>query len=110
MRNPFGLEGLDELWDRTAGDPAIRIAVLAARAGAHVINISGGQSAPSGSAIPLLVDAVRACAARGILIVAAAGNDGCECLHVPASLPGILAVGAAGRMGRPLPSSNWGAA
>jgi cyanobactin maturation PatA/PatG family protease len=40
--------------------------------------------------------------------VAAAGNDGCDCLHVPAALPTVLAVGAMDDEGRPLDFSNWG--
>lgn len=83
---------------------------LAAEAGAHVINVSAGELSSAGAAHPLLADAVRTAAARGALIVAAAGNDGCECLHVPAGLPGVLAIGAADENGAPLPSSNWGAA
>ena len=39
--------------------------------------------------------------AAGVLVVAAAGNDGCECAHVPAALPGVLAVGAMDSLGRP---------
>src|SRR5436305_1762547 len=42
------------------------------------------------------------------IIVAAAGNEGCECLHVPAALPSVLAVGAMDSQGKPLESSNWG--
>jgi cyanobactin maturation PatA/PatG family protease len=42
------------------------------------------------------------------LIVAAAGNDGCDCLHVPAALPNVLAVGAMDRQGNPMDFSNWG--
>src|SRR5207247_1268487 len=80
------------------------------RGGAHVVNISGGQFAPSGGAHPLLADAVRSCTSRGILVVAAAGNDGCDCLHLPAALPNVLTVGALDRAGRPLAFSNWGAA
>jgi hypothetical protein len=74
----------------------------------HLINISSGQFAPSAAAHPLLADAVRECVRRGILIVAAAGNDGCECLHVPAALGAVLAVGAMDARGEPLHSSNWG--
>jgi len=80
----------------------------AVEAGAHVINISGGQFSPSGQADDALARAIRFCAQSNVLVVAAAGNDGCECLHVPAALPTVLAVGALGRDGRPLPISNWG--
>jgi len=79
-------------------------------AGAQVINISGGQAFPPGGAHPLLAEVFRLCEARGVLVVAAAGNDGCECLHLPAALPGVLTVGALDRSGRPLDFSNWGQA
>ena len=85
-----------------------RAITQAVQRGAHVINISGGQFSPSGTAHPLLADVVRDCARRGTLIVAAAGNDGCECLHVPAALDSVLAVGAMDARGGPLVSSNWG--
>src|SRR5262245_57529065 len=77
-------------------------------AGAHVINISGGELSESGLANPVLTNAVRACNEAGVLIIAAAGNDACRCLHVPAALPSVLAVGASDLRGRPLESSNWG--
>jgi len=85
-----------------------RAILVAAEHGARIINVSGGQYAPTGVAHPILADAVRRCAHRGILIVAAAGNDGCECLHIPAALPGVLAVGAMDARGEPLETSNWG--
>uniref|UniRef100_UPI0040579164 PatA/PatG family cyanobactin maturation protease n=1 Tax=Candidatus Electronema sp. TaxID=2698783 RepID=UPI0040579164 len=75
-----------------------------------IINISGGQFSRSGQGHPLLVDAVKKCAAKNALIVAAAGNEGCDCLHVPGSLPSVLAVGAMDADGAPLPMSNWGSA
>jgi hypothetical protein len=77
-------------------------------AGAHVINVSAGQLVPSGIAEPELAAAVRACASAGVLIIAAVGNDGCDCLHVPAALPCVLAVGAMRWDGSPVPGSNWG--
>jgi len=80
----------------------------AANAGAHVINISGGQLTDWGEAEGWLENAVRLCQDKNILIVAAAGNDGCECLHVPAALPSVLAVGAMDARGHPLDFSNWG--
>jgi hypothetical protein len=86
-----------------------RAITAAAEAGANIINVSGGEFSPSGAAYPLLNDIVKKYARRGILIVAAAGNDGCECLHIPAALADTLAVGAIDSQGRPLASSNWGA-
>ncbi|MEM9009214.1 MAG: PatA/PatG family cyanobactin maturation protease, partial [Cyanobacteria bacterium P01_F01_bin.86] len=80
----------------------------AIEAGAHLINISGGQLTQMGEAEHLLEQAVRSCQDNNILIVAAAGNDGCECLHVPAALPAVLAVGATDETGEPLNISNWG--
>lgn len=82
----------------------------AVQEGAHVINISGGERSPKGQADPILERAVRLCEENGVLVVAAAGNDGCECLHVPAALRSVLAVGAMGANGEPLEISNWGQA
>lgn len=76
--------------------------------GAHIINISGGELEPSGEPHPLLAKAVRLCAENNVLIVAAVGNDGCQCLHVPASISSTLAVGAMDAQGLPLDFSNWG--
>jgi cyanobactin maturation PatA/PatG family protease len=87
-----------------------RAILLAIENGAHVINISGGELAPSGEPQPMLAQAIASCVQHNVLIVAAAGNDGCECLHVPAATPTVLAVGAMDRDGRPLRSSNWGGA
>jgi len=81
---------------------------LAVQHGAHIINISGGQLDQSGDAHPLLANAVRLCAQNHILIVAAAGNDGCDCLHIPAAEPSVLVVGAMDSHGSPLEFSNWG--
>lgn len=80
----------------------------AVEAGSHVINISGGQLSQSGDADPMLANAVRFCNDEGVLIVAAAGNDACDCLHVPAALPSVLAVGAMNAQGLPIDYSNWG--
>jgi hypothetical protein len=85
-----------------------RALTIALQEEAHVVNISGGQFTASGEAHPLLADVVRACERRRMLIVAAAGNDGCNCLNIPAALPTVLAVGATDDAGEPLPFSNWG--
>lgn len=80
----------------------------AAENGAQIISISGGALTDVGEAEDWLDRAVRMCGERNILIVAAAGNDGCDCLNVPAALPSVLAVGATDARGHPLDFSNWG--
>ncbi|MER6950566.1 PatA/PatG family cyanobactin maturation protease [Nonomuraea sp. NPDC000554] len=93
---------------RTAQLDLARAIELAVDEGAHVINVSGGQLADPGEAEDALARAVRRCREQNVLIVAAAGNDGCLCDHVPAALDGVLAVGACDAAGRPLEMSNYG--
>jgi hypothetical protein len=85
-----------------------RAIAQAVEAGANIINISGGQLEPSGQAEATLASAVERCADQGVLVVAAAGNQGCPCLHVPAALPSVLVAGAMDELGQPLGISNWG--
>jgi cyanobactin maturation PatA/PatG family protease len=80
----------------------------AVNAGANVINLSGGQLTDYGESDGWLQNAVRLCRENNVLLVAAAGNNGCDCLHVPAALPTVLAVGAMDAHGKPLDFSNWG--
>ena len=87
-----------------------RAITQAVEEGAHVINVSGGQLTQVGEAEDLLEKAVQLCCDRNVLLVAAAGNDGCPCLHIPAAVPTALAVGAMDDQGRPLAFSNWGEA
>ena len=76
----------------------------------HLINISGGQPMDGSALEPALAEALAHCARRNVLVLAAAGNEGCECLHLPAALAGVLAVGASDTSGQPLEASNWGQA
>ncbi|MFD8951634.1 S8 family serine peptidase [Streptomyces xanthophaeus] len=78
--------------------------------GAHIISVSGGERTPDGRADSLLQRALQLCEDNGVLVVAAVGNDGCDCLQVPASVPSVLAVGATDPEGEPLKSNNWGVA
>jgi cyanobactin maturation PatA/PatG family protease len=80
----------------------------AVNAGAHVINLSGGQLTELGESDGWLQNAVRLCQENNVLLVAAAGNNGCDCLHVPAGMPSVLAVGAMDANGQPMDFSNWG--
>lgn len=85
---------------------AIR-AALEARA--DVINVSGGLPLSDESVDPDLVAAIDACAQRGVLVFAAAGNDACGCEHLPAAIAQAIPIGAMDDAGAPLPFSNWGA-
>ncbi len=82
----------------------------AVQEGAHIINISGGERTPDAQADSLLERALRRCDDSGVLVVAAVGNDGCDCLQVPAAVSSVLAVGALGTDGEPLKINNWGTA
>ena len=74
-----------------------------------IINVSAGQRVLAPDAHDVLAQALDRCAERRVLVVAAAGNDGCACLHLPAAIPSVLAVGATAASGHPLDASNWGA-
>jgi serine protease len=62
----------------------------AADHGARVVNLSfagPGSSMTLGNAISYARD-------KGVVVVAAAGNSGCDCPTYPASYPGVVSVGA----------------
>ncbi|SHN88969.1 cyanobactin maturation protease, PatA/PatG family, partial [Geodermatophilus obscurus] len=79
-------------------------------AGANIINVSGGEPTPTGEAEGMLAHALQLCEDNGVLVVAAVGNDGCDCVQVPAAVSSTLAVGACGLDGQPLELNNWGEA
>jgi subtilisin family serine protease len=80
-------EGSGTIWNATEG------MYIAAAAGADVINMSLGTH---GSANSLRV-AVEELTARGVLVVAAAGNNGKNRKMFPAAAPAAVAVGSVGR-------------
>ena len=86
-----------------------RALYMAVERGAAIVNVSAGQLSATAEASRHLEDALALCERRGVLVVAAAGNDGCACLHVPAAVASVLAVGAMDAAGRPAPTSNFGA-
>jgi cyanobactin maturation PatA/PatG family protease len=85
-----------------------RALTIAAERSADIVNVSAGQKSSTNEGGRHLEDALILCQKRRILVVAAAGNDGCACLHVPAAVPTVLAVGAMNDVGLPLDTSNWG--
>ncbi|MDQ3630403.1 MAG: S8 family serine peptidase [Actinomycetota bacterium] len=79
---------------------------FAADQGADIANVS--IAGPERSRV--LEDAVDYAWAKGVTIVAAAGNDGKASVSWPAAYPKVIAVGAVGRDGKRAPYSNYGAA
>lgn len=80
----------------------------AVRGGANIINISAADPTDPSMASRALHDAVARAVAADVLVVASAGNHGMSGDVIPASLPGVLAVGAHDPTGHPLLFSNWG--
>lgn len=76
--------------------------------GANIINISAGEFSKTGESSIYLQKAIQHCEDNNVLIVSATGNNGCACLHVPASNANVLAVGAVDDKGVPMSFSNWG--
>ncbi len=75
----------------------------AADQGAHIINMSLG-----GSYAGVIANAVEKAQARGVLVIAAAGNSGREGVSYPAALPGVIGVSATGPHDELAPYSTWG--
>lgn len=72
--------------------------------GAEVINLSLGSVTPSQT----LQDAVTRALQAGIVVVAAAGNDGRDSLSYPAVYNGVISVSALGRNDTLASYSNYG--
>ena len=71
---------------------------------ANVISLSLGSTADD----PFVHAAVRRAVAAGIIVVAAAGNDGCDCMLYPANYPEVVSVGALDTNGQPANFSSYG--
>ncbi len=70
-----------------------------------VINLSLGSVSPDS----YVENAVQAALSAGILVVAASGNENCDCMLYPARYPEVLAVGANGTDSQPAGFSSYGA-
>jgi serine protease len=104
--NRFGLTGLAygahimpvRVLDSSGEGEASTIAegvLFAVRHGARVINLSLEFSpGVTASDIPELIEALRYAHRRGVLVVAAAGNEGHTAIAYPARAPYVISVGA----------------
>ncbi len=104
------------LFLRKGADPAIRpvsqldlarAITFALERGVSIINISAGQKSATTEPEAHLEQALRRCAEQRVLLTAAAGNEGCSCINLPAGVELVLAVGALDTIGQPLEVSNW---
>jgi Subtilase family len=91
--------------DEAAIARAIDDVTAAATVGKHVLNLSFSSYTLEEPAC--LADAVKKAVAKGIVVVASAGNDGVCREAYPAALPGVVSVAALGPTG-PAPFSNYG--
>ena len=78
--------------------------IYATDAGAEVINLSLGCDCDTQT----LENAVNYAWNRGVVVVAAAGNDGVSTTFEPASYTNVIAVGAVDSNNRKASFSNWG--
>ena len=91
--------------DGTGPTSAVAAGVLwATDHDADVINLSLGSPAST----PALAEAIAHATSRGVIVVAAAGNDGVEEPFYPAAQPGVLAIAAVDDEDRAYPWSNRG--
>jgi len=74
--------------------------------GARILNLSLGGSSSSSA----LSSAVDYAYSKGAVILAAAGNQACDCILYPAALPKVIAVGATWSSDTVTNYSNWGTA
>lgn len=98
---------LQALSDGGTGDTlsVARAIRYAADKGADVINLSLGSDEEDS----YLRSAIRYALDRGSIVVAASGNDGCDCVSYPARYPETVAVGASKSDGTTASFSSFGA-
>lgn len=88
------------------GDSVARGVMYAIHSGAQVITFSMGW--PAGQDSQLMRDTIAEAQRRGIIVVAAAGNDSTRALLRPCTYPGVICVGATGPDGALANFSNYG--
>ncbi|HLP92318.1 MAG TPA: S8 family peptidase [Nostocaceae cyanobacterium] len=102
--NLMPLKVLNEYGAGTVADIAEAIR-FAADNGADVINMSLGGGGES----QLMQEAINHAHSKGVVIVAAAGNEDTEGVSYPARYPHVIGVAAFGPDGERAPYSNYGA-
>lgn len=70
----------------------------------HIISLSLGSEEED----TYVRQAVQYAMSQGVMVVAASGNEGCDCISYPARYPEVLAVGSQDSDGNPSTFSNFG--
>ncbi len=83
------IQALDDYGDGYTISVALSIR-YAVDQGADIINMSLGADADD----PLVSEQIDYAIQNGVVVVAASGNDGCNCISYPARYPAVIAVGA----------------
>jgi len=91
---------------RSLGDSVARGVMYAIHSGAKVITFSMGW--PAGQDSQIMRETIAEAQRRGIIIVAAAGNDSTRALLRPCTYPGVICVGATSPDGALAHFSNYG--
>lgn len=78
--------------------------------GANIINLSLGATGPKpgGPGTETFMEAIDNAIAKGVTVVAAAGNNGIETVSFPANYPPVIAVSAIDHTGAKASYSNYG--
>lgn len=95
-----------ETFKKSLGDLVARGVIYAIRSGAQVINFSMGW--PESNDSPYLRKVIEEAQKRGIIIVAAAGNDSTRALLRPCAYKGVICVASHGPDGSLSHFSNYG--
>ncbi len=83
---------------------AIKAIDYAVTNGAKIINMSWGSKNRN----PILAESIRIAQSKGVLIVAAAGNNAQDNILFPAKLEGVISVGSLDKEGARSNTSNYG--
>ncbi|MFS4457555.1 S8 family serine peptidase [Bdellovibrio sp. HCB2-146] len=98
-------EGREEI-NRSLGDMVARGVIYAMRSGAQVINFSMGW--PQAKDSEFMREVIKQAQDRGVIIVAAAGNDSTRALLRPCAYANVICVGSSGPDGAFSHFSNYG--
>ncbi len=97
------IQALDDYGDGYTISVALGIR-YAVDQGASIINMSLGAEADD----PLVSEQIDYATQNGVVVVAASGNDGCNCISYPARYPDVIAVGATNADNSIASFSNYG--